>query len=389
MYNETILQKLPYIKSKSVVMLLACLIVMMAQMATTIYLPSLPEVMSELGMTRSTTELSISLFVIGAAIPVLFWGEAASRYGRRLPLNTSLFLFIITSAFLSLCQSDIQLLILRILQGIAAGGAVIIARIIVRDNWQNEELTKRLSILSIAFITALGGGQFVGGLIHHYANWRLGFVILSILGLLAALLAKYAPLDKHTKSASGNMWASYYHILKTPLFLWPCLVGGLGFAITVTLQAVSPFVFKEQFHLGAQYLGFFGLFIGASYFLGALLVNRTIKRIGSNRMLQLGTVILAISAFILCIFWYTQTLYPNELLLLAYLIFYIAIIFGQAVLFPNSMAIAVNSYPQNGAHAMALCGFLQQGLAGIAAAAAIPAKPCCKKPHNAIACAPF
>ncbi|QUM78539.1 MFS transporter [Moritella sp. 24] len=352
-------------------MLLACLIVMMAQMATTIYLPSLPEVMSELGMTRSATELSISLFVIGAAIPALFWGEAVNRYGRRLPLNISLFLFITTSVLLSLCQSETQLLLLRMLQGVAAGGTVIVARILVRDNWQHEELTKRLSLLSIAFIVALGGGQFLGGVIHHYSDWRLGFVILSILGLLAVLLARYAPVDKSIDSHRGSMWMSYYNILKTPAFLWPCLVGGLGFAITVTLQAVSPFVFKEQFNLDAQHLGSFGLFIGASYFFGALLVNRTIKRIGSKRMLRIGAIIVFISTFTLSLFWYAREQYQYEFLLSIYLTLYVLTIFGQAVLFPNSMAIAVNSHPQNGAHAMALCGFLQQGLAGIAAASAV------------------
>ncbi|WP_179255142.1 hypothetical protein [Burkholderia sp. HI2500] len=50
---------------------------------------------------------------------------------------------------------------------------------------------------------------------------------------------------------------------------------------------------------------------------------------------------------------------------------YCLAIFGQAVLFPNSMATAVSNAHEHGAHAMALCGFLQQGLAGIAATAAV------------------
>ncbi|WP_244117561.1 hypothetical protein [Burkholderia contaminans] len=41
-------------------------------------------------------------------------------------------------------------------------------------------------------------------------------------------------------------------------------------------------------------------------------------------------------------------------------------IFGQALPFPNSMATAVSDAHEHGAHAMALCRFLQQGLAGIA-----------------------
>ena len=55
----------------------------MAQMATTVYLPSLPVVMRELKMTQGGAELSISAYVIGAALPVPFWGAAAERWGRR------------------------------------------------------------------------------------------------------------------------------------------------------------------------------------------------------------------------------------------------------------------------------------------------------------------
>ncbi|AXE32762.1 hypothetical protein DK842_18635 [Chromobacterium phragmitis] len=67
-------------------MVLCCLIVFMAQMATTVYLPSLPAVMRELAMSQSMVEMSISGFVVGAALPVLFWGSAADRWGRRGPL---------------------------------------------------------------------------------------------------------------------------------------------------------------------------------------------------------------------------------------------------------------------------------------------------------------
>ncbi|VEB39636.1 bicyclomycin/multidrug efflux system [Chromobacterium violaceum] len=70
---------------------------------------------------------------------------------------------MLCSALLAAVGNAAELLALRVLQGIAAGGAAIIARIIVRDNWSGDELARRLSVLSIAFITALGGGQFIGG----------------------------------------------------------------------------------------------------------------------------------------------------------------------------------------------------------------------------------
>lgn len=352
-------------------MTLACLLVFMAQMATTVYLPSLPTVMRELAMSRRATELSISIFVIGAALPVLFWGAAADRFGRRAPLTLSLLLFIGCSGLLALCSNGTQLLALRALQGVGAGGAAIIARIIVRDNWSGDELARRLSVLSIAFITALGGGQFIGGLLSQYSHWQMGFVLMGATGL--AILALMATLPLEAGRARGPrpaMAATYFAILRRPGFFWPACVGGLGFATTVTLQEVSPFVMQQGFGLNVTAFGALGLVIGVAYFSGALTVNRTVARVGGKKLMQTGSGIVALATAAILLLWWSGILAGLSGMAL-FIALYCLTIFGQAVLFPNSMAMAVSDAKEHGAYAMALCGFLQQCLAGVAAAGAV------------------
>lgn len=352
-------------------MTLACLLVFMAQMATTVYLPSLPTVMRELAMSRRATELSISIFVIGAALPVLFWGAAADRFGRRAPLTFSLLLFIGCSGLLALCSNGAQLLTLRALQGVGAGGAAIIARIIVRDNWSGDELARRLSVLSIAFITALGGGQFVGGLLSQYSHWQMGFVLMGATGL--AILALMATLPLEAGRARGPrpaMATTYFAILRRPGFFWPACVGGLGFATTVTLQEVSPFVMQQGFGLNVTAFGALGLVIGIAYFSGALTVNRTVARVGGKKLMQIGSGIVALATAAILLLWWSGILTGLSGMAL-FIALYCLAIFGQAVLFPNSMAMAVSDAKEYGAYAMALCGFLQQCLAGVAAAGAV------------------
>ncbi|CAI1852393.1 MFS transporter [Serratia marcescens] len=352
-------------------MTLACLLVFMAQMATTVYLPSLPTVMRELAMSRRATELSISIFVIGAALPVLFWGAAADRFGRRAPLTLSLLLFIGCSGLLALCSNGTQLLALRALQGVGAGGTAIIARIIVRDNWSGDELARRLSVLSIAFITALGGGQFIGGLLSQYSHWQMGFVLMGATGLI--ILALMATLPLEAGRAGGvrpAMAATYFAILRRPGFFWPACVGGLGFATTVTLQEVSPFVMQQGFGLNVTAFGALGLVIGVAYFSGALTVNRTVARVGGKKLMQTGSGIVALATAAILLLWWSGILAGLSGMAL-FIALYCLTIFGQAVLFPNSMAMAVSDAKEYGAYAMALCGFLQQCLAGVAAAGAV------------------
>ncbi|AOZ49213.1 MFS transporter [Chromobacterium vaccinii] len=352
------------------VMVLCCLIVFMAQMATTVYLPSLPAVMRELAMSQSLVEMSISGFVVGAALPVLFWGSAADRWGRRGPLLASLALFVLCSALLAAVGSAAELLALRVLQGIAAGGAAIIARIIVRDNWSGDELARRLSVLSIAFITALGGGQFIGGLIGEYSHWQVGFVLMAATGALAALLSMSLPLQGGRPAAARRGGSPYWQILRRPGFVLPACAGGLGFATTVTLQEVSPFVFQEHFGLAVASFGNVGLLIGLAYFSGAMVVNRTVAKLGGKKLMRTGALLMAAATVAMLLCWHLGVLEARPGLLL-FIGLYCLTIFGQAVLFPNSMATAVSDAKDHGAHAMALCGFLQQGLAGIAATASV------------------
>ncbi|MER2496054.1 MFS transporter [Vibrio neptunius] len=357
------------------VLVLACTLVLMAQMSTTLYLPALPEVASELSISRHYAELSISLFVIGAALPVIYWGHAAEKYGRDRSLMMALSVFIGASLYLYFAQTIESLLVARVIQGMGAGGAAIIARILVRDNWSGDELTQKLSLLSMAFIAALGIGQFIGSILTEYSDWRFGFILLSAIAVGALVVIMFIPFQstEQKRQASPTSRASYIQIANDRSFLIPCVQGGLGFATIVTLQEVSPFVFSHDLQLSSQMFGFFGLSIGVAYFLGSLCVKHFVTKVGSQKLMNLGAYLMMLGSIIMLGVWLFSTAIPMQILIAAYLSLYLLIIFGQAIVFPNSMSIAASQSSHNGAHSIALCGFLQQSMAGIAAALAVGA----------------
>ncbi|EKO3416639.1 MFS transporter [Vibrio fluvialis] len=350
-------------------LLLSCSLVLMAQMSTTLYLPALPLVASELNISRYGAELSMSLFVFGAALPVIYWGHAAEKYGRKSALSLALLLFIGACLSLYVAQSLPQLLLARVIQGAAAGGAAIIARIMIRDYWSGDALAQKLSLLSMAFIAALGLGQFVGSLLTLYSDWRVGFLLLALIALLALLTTSRFPLKgpaqpQHAPSAFST---HYLTILQDKGFLVPCIQGGLGFATIVTLQQASPFVFAETLDLSSQWFGVFGLAIGLVYLLGSLHVKRHVTRIGSQPMLRRGAYCVAMGALLMLGLWLLSDTLPPHVLTGGYLALYLVIIWGQAVIFPNSMSLAASHSTHSGARSIALCGFLQQSMAGVAA----------------------
>jgi predicted MFS family arabinose efflux permease len=349
----------------------ACLLVFMMQMATTIYLPSLPAVEHELGVSRSIAALSVSLFVVGAAAPVVVWGRMADRYGRRASMLASLALFVVCSTLLALNTSAEGLLILRFLQGVGAGGAGIIARIFVRDLGNGDALARRLSVLSIAFVVALGGGQFLGGMIGEYSHWQLGFVVLAVVGTIGAIGTMTLTLDPgQGRNEQASMVGIYFRILTIPAFLLPTMAGGLGFATIVLLQEVAPFVFQQHFDMSVDAYGNVGLLFGLSYFAGAVMVNRLAASAGSLWLMRVGALIMTGSGILLTALWLLPGV-PLAAALVVFIVLYCATTFGQGALFPSSMAVAVSQVKEHGAYAVALCGFLAQSIAGVVATFAV------------------
>ena len=68
-------------------------------------------------------------------------------------------------------------------------------------------------MLSIAFITALGGGQFVGGLIGRYSHWQTGFVLMAVIAALAIGLSMALPLKAGSRTAVTSGMAGTYRSL--------------------------------------------------------------------------------------------------------------------------------------------------------------------------------
>ena len=141
---------------------LSCALVFLTQLGVTLYLPSLPDIAAALAMAREQAALSLLAYFLGSAAPILFWGAAADRFGRKPVLALSLLLFGAASVVAACADGGPAFIAARLVQGIGAGGASTIGRILVRDGASGPLLARNLSYLSFSFVSALGGGQFLG-----------------------------------------------------------------------------------------------------------------------------------------------------------------------------------------------------------------------------------
>src|SRR5829696_1744613 len=87
----------------------------------TILATALPVIATDLG-SLSDVSWVVTAYVVAAAAATPLWGKLGDRHGRKLLLQVSLGTFVGTSALCGGAQDISQLIVLRMVQGAAAGG---------------------------------------------------------------------------------------------------------------------------------------------------------------------------------------------------------------------------------------------------------------------------
>ena len=345
----------------SVTLLITCSTVFLAQLGMSIYLPALPEIAGYLRADPAQVSWGLSLYLIGMALPMLFWGSLAQRIGRKPVLLAALAIYGLANLALPLGSTLEWFLLLRLLQGVGASGISVMARVLIRDSFRGDLLAKALSWISISFVVALGIGQYLGSIIEVTLGWQAIFYLLGVVCLVMALIVSRVAFPAVAdEPASASSWSAYRLILLHRAFLLPALAGGLGYGVIIAFNTAAPLVLQGPFAWSTVDYGLLGWPISAAYFLGALAVNHFVLRTGQAWLMTVGVgLVLAGSGVMLL-----GSLAASSIALLFWLPYCVAV-FGQSMSYPISLSLANDHSPISGSYAMALSGFLHQLLAAL------------------------
>lgn len=114
----------------------------MAPLSTDMYLPALPEMSVDFGISASLTQLTLTMTMFGMALGQMFMGPLSDRFGRKIPLMCGMAVFTAASFGACLAESITIFLAFRFLQGFSGASGIVIARAIARDVAEGPELTR-------------------------------------------------------------------------------------------------------------------------------------------------------------------------------------------------------------------------------------------------------
>jgi DHA1 family bicyclomycin/chloramphenicol resistance-like MFS transporter len=348
--------------------LLLALLTGIGPLSTDMYVPSLPDIGRALHASTEQVQLTISSYLLGFAAGQIIYGPVSDRFGRKPVMMVALVLYAIGSIICATTQSIEMLAAWRFVQALGGAGAIVLARAVVRDLYSGVRAGRELSLMGSIQALAPILAPVIGGLLQTVFGWRASFILLVIFAvtigiatarLLPETLRKPTP-GPFSLASTGRMFAS---VLAHRSFL-----AHLGIVITtfVGLYAwVSGSSIVIQGIYGLSPLAFGATYaIGSSgYLLGTNIAVRVVMRHGLDRMIGIGTAIMAAGGLMMAAVVVVGL--TNVIWLVAGMTIYLT---GMGLSMPQTMAGAVTPFPDRAGTASSLLGFSQQSSASIAAA---------------------
>src|SRR3954469_18808387 len=145
---------------------------------------ALPVIAGDLGRVTDVSWV-VTAYVVAAAAATPLWGKLGDRLGRKRMLELALAVFIAASALCGAAQDMTQLIVLRLIQGSAAGGLMALAMATVGDLVSPRERGRYQGYIAATFAVATVVGPLLGGALVEGASWRWVFLVNLPVGLAA------------------------------------------------------------------------------------------------------------------------------------------------------------------------------------------------------------
>ena len=339
---------------------LLALLTGIAPMSVDMYLASLPDIARSLVTSDAQVQLTLSFYLVGFAIGQVIWGPISDRHGRRPILLTAISVFIAASVVCTIAPSIEVLIAARFVQAVGGAGMTVLARAVVRDVYEGLAVARELSRMTAVMALAPLIAPLLGGVLQTFFGWRANFVVLTAIGVsAAALVAMLLPETLRSRAPEpvsfGSILRSYRTFASDRTFLaysglLICAFGGLFAWISASafvlqnLYRLTPFEFGLAFAVGS-----------VGYLIGTWIAAHIIARVGLDRTLGLGCVVMAgggAAGVMALLFGFTSA----TALVLPVAVF----LAGLGLALPQAQAGALLPFPERAGAASSLVGFLQQ-----------------------------
>lgn len=337
------------------------LLAMLMPLSIDMYLPAMPQIASEFGVSAGSVQMTLSVYIFGFALGQLIYGPLADSFGRKPVIALGTLTFALAAAACALAQTIEQLIVMRFLHGLSAAAASVVINALMRDSYSKEEFSRMMSFVMLITTIAPLLAPIIGGWLLVLWNWHAIFWTLSVAALLTTVLVvtrikETLPKEKrqrfHLRTTLGNFLSLFRHKRAFSYML----ASGFSFAGLFSFLNAGPFVYIEVNHISPQNFGYYFALNIVFLFLMTLFNSRFVRRFGPLAMFRLGLYIqFAMGIWLLIVSALDLGFLP--------LVFGVAMFIGcVAMVSSNAMAVILDEFPHMAGTASSLAGTLRFGV---------------------------
>lgn len=272
--------------------------------------PIVPDLAREFQRSVPDVALFTSAFALAYALSQPVLGPVGDAFGKVKMIRIAaavLGLMLIASAF---AQTYGQMLVLRTVSGMAAGGIIPLAFAAIGDRVAFEERQVVIGRMLVMMILGQMSGSAFSGIVSHQIGWRTVFLVAAALSLTAATLSLLflKPRGERPPAPSlSGVIVGYRGLFANPrtlpLYLLVMIEGAFAFGSYPYIAGVLA----ERSGTGSAEAG---IVIGAAGIGGlcyGFLVGRLVQSLGVKLMTRLGGLLMgaALLTFALPLPWWT------------------------------------------------------------------------------------
>ena len=233
--------------NKKVVLLITTLSSFLAPFMGSSVFIGLPSIGEEFNMDVVLLSWVPLAYLLAAAIFLVPFGRIADIYGRKRIFKYGITIDIIASILLAFSFSEMELILLRVVQGIGAAMIFGTSVAILTSVYPPQERGKALGITVAGVYSGLSLGPVVGGFLTQYFGWRSIFLSYVPLELIIIVLTLWK-LEGEWADAKGEKLdvtgsAIYGFSLAALMYGFSSLTETYGaLLITVSIIGLAAFV---------------------------------------------------------------------------------------------------------------------------------------------------